>query len=288
MLDRRPVSIGANNQPKNNMTNKRVSARSTGRPARRGAPAAGAVPEPAQRRAAVVRLQSVVKAHEAQRPGARAAALGDAAQPVPGTRAPFPYERALQQLLPQGERAALVVACLAYGPRAAAAWQQFRELTADVESYFENDRTGSKGLLPLLEANLDRNGIGIEAPLRAWLRDCVQREELRGELFESVLEQCVRVLQAAEVQPLLLKSAALALTLGARTPMRPGHALDLLVHPNRIADASSALQAAGFLLECGGPGAVEHPRFRHASGLAVGLHSRLFLLPQLQISGAAL
>ncbi len=243
---------------------------------------AGATPSPANRHALALKLQQVVKAHESARP--EAAPLSAAAP----ARVPFPYESALLGLLPQGERSALLRASLGYGPQALQAWQSFQDAVGDVASYFEQDETGSKGLLPLLEASFDRNGISVARSLRTYVRKCVQLEELRGELYESVLEECMRTLNAAGVYPLLVKSAALALTVGPQTALRAGHAIDLLLHPNQMVDALYALRAGGCFVEATGPGSAAHRQLRHPSGLAVGLHSRIFMLPQLDIRSAQL
>jgi len=245
---------------------------------------AGAAPPAPSRHALALRLQEVVKAHESARPEAAAATTSAEA----AARVPFPYENALLGLLPQGERCALLRATLAYGPPALQAWQSFQDSVGDVEAYFEQDETGCKGLLPLLEASFDRNGIGAARSLRSYVRRCVQLEELRGELYESVLEECVRTLGAAGVYPLLLKSSALAVTVGPQTALRAGHAIDLLLHPNQMADALEALCSGGFCAEAAGPGLAAHRHLRHPSGLAVGVHSRLFMLPQFDIRGAQL
>ncbi len=266
------------------MTNKRAATHFSSRTARRARAlrSAGAAPSLANRSALALRLQEVVKAHESARPESVTPSADATA------RVPFPYESALLGLLPEDERSALLRAVLAYGPQALQAWQFFQASVGDVEAYFEQDETGSKALLPLLEASFDRNGISAARSLRTYVRKCVQLEELRGELYESVLEECVRTLNAAGIYPLLLKSAALALTIGPQTALRAGHAIDLLVHPNQMANALDALRAAGFCVEGTGPGSAAHRHLRHPRGLAVGVHSRVFMLPQLDIPGAEL
>jgi hypothetical protein len=101
------------------------------------------------------------------------------------------------------------------------------------------------------------------------------RAELRGQTYFRVCGQVLEVLEAAAVQPGVLRGAALATSVYPRPALRHCHDLDLLVPLPEQERAVAALRAAGLRAggERPGPGSrcVTHP-----SGLPVLLHSRLF------------
>jgi hypothetical protein len=282
-----PAAAG---QKKKDMTDKQGTLHSSLRQADTSArlPRAALVPQPALARQTALRAQAAIRAIESRQADAERAATSAGARAAAAQRTPFAYESVLRQLLPQGARELLLTACLAPACAARVAWEQFLGTAPDAEAFFEHDATGIQTLLPLLEASLEHHDIAVGQPLRSYLRKGAHREELRGELYAAVLEETVHALHSAGVPTLLLKSAALSMTLYQRTPLRQGYAIDLLVHPNQMAAAVAALDAAGFIAGPLGAGAAVHRDFRHTSGLAVSLHSRLFLMPQFAISGAQL
>jgi hypothetical protein len=92
------------------------------------------------------------------------------------------------------------------------------------------------------------------------------------------LDRCLRALQAAAIRPLVLKGAALAVSLYPDPALRPMSDLDLLVAPARWRAAARVLEALDFVLE----DEAEHgAAFAGPGGVRIELHGALVSCPGL-------
>src|SRR5579864_5000199 len=114
-----------------------------------------------------------------------------------GSRTNIPYESALRRLLPAGERALLLMACLREGAAAAQAWEDFVARVGDVTAYFEADETGLETLLPFVEASLARNRIDAGRAFHTYARAAMVREAQRSMIYADIVEKTIGALEAA-------------------------------------------------------------------------------------------
>ncbi|MEP7313400.1 MAG: nucleotidyltransferase family protein [Pseudomonadota bacterium] len=194
-----------------------------------------------------------------------------------------PFELAYRQLLPSHEQGLLLTACLHTGDAAGRAWSEFGAVAGDPKVYFETNRTGLKGLLPFVGASLAANGVGISKPFQTYVRVAMVREGLRSRIYAEILGTVLDCLGAAQIPVVLLKGGALSAAVYPQPSTRHNHAIDLLVDPRQMLAASAALAQIQFTPGLAGPGAAHHRTFRHSSGLALGLHSRLLFLPHFDL-----
>ncbi len=187
---------------------------------------------------------------------------------------------ALRVILPGEERTLLQRACLLSGEAGRQAWEAWRERTGDAKKTFEDDHTGLKGLLPLVQAALERNGITGDKPLRTYLRAARLREELRSEVYRDICGRVLAALAAADVPVIALKACVVAETAYETPAVRHCHAVDLLVRDRDMARTARILAAQDFararMQLAPGP---DHVSYQHSSGLPLELHSRLFHIP---------
>jgi hypothetical protein len=194
-----------------------------------------------------------------------------------------PFETALRYLLPSREQALLLAACLRDDDEAAHAWMGFVAEVDDPRSYFESDRTGLKGMLPFIEASLARNDIDAGKAFHTYARVALVREELRSRIYGEILDSVLASLDAAGISAVLLKGGALSATVYPQPSTRHTHAIDLLVQPDQMVAARAVLSMAQFAAEPANPGAAFHQDFRHTTGLALGLHTKLLFLPHFEM-----
>lgn len=194
-----------------------------------------------------------------------------------------PYESALLRLMPPHEQTLLLTACLAKGDAAARAWSEFAAEVGDVKTYFEANQTGLKGLLPFVEASLTAHGIDAGKAFQTYARVARVREDLRGRIYADILEAVLAALDAAGIPTVLLKAGAVSATVYPQPSTRHNHAIDLWVDSSQMAAASQVLSRVEFAQGPTASGAAFHRDFRHSSGLALGLHSRLLFLPHFQM-----
>ncbi len=190
---------------------------------------------------------------------------------------------ALRVILPGEERTALLRACLLSGEAGRRAWETWRERTGDARKTFEDDDTGLKGLLPLVQAALERNGITGDKPLLTYLRAARLREELRSKAYRDICGRVLSALAAADVPVIALKACVVAETAYETPAVRHCHAVDLLVRDADMARTAGILAAQDFARArvqlAPGP---DHVSYQHGTGMPLELHSRLFHIPYYQ------
>ena len=187
---------------------------------------------------------------------------------------------ALRVILPGEEPTALLRACLLSGEAGRRAWEAWRERTNDAKKIFEDDDTGLKGLLPLVQAALERNGITGDKPLLTYLRAARLREELRSKVYRDICGRVLSALAAADLPFIALKACVVAETAYETPAVRHCHAVDLLVRDGDMARTAGILAAQDFArarMQLA-PG-LDHVSYQHSSGLPLELHSRLFHIP---------
>ena len=187
---------------------------------------------------------------------------------------------ALRVILPGRERTALLRACLLSGEAGRSAWEAWQERTGDAKKTFEDDNTGLKGLLPLVQAALERNGVTGDRPMLTYARAARLREELRSKVYREICGRVLAALAAADVPVIALKACVVAETAYESPAVRHCHAVDLLVRDGDMARTAQILAAREFTRAwvqlAPGP---HHVSYQHSSSLPLELHSRLFNIP---------
>ena len=193
-------------------------------------------------------------------------------------------EAALQHLLPGRSDTLLLSACLLDGADAAHAWSEFAAAVADPKRYFEADQTGLKGLLPFLGSRLMANDIDPGREFQTYARVAFVREELRSRIYQDILTSVLDAFDAARIEMLLLKGAAVSATVYPQPSARHNHAIDLLVERAQLGAAREVIERLRFAAAPPGPGFADHRDYRHWTGLALGLHARALFLPHLEMA----
>jgi hypothetical protein len=141
--------------------------------------------------------------------------------------------------IPRPAQRRLLDAAVGRGEAAAVAWREWKA-SQDPATI---DRA-SRRLLPAVAANLESAGLG-EAEIAA-LRALA--EAVRGEYRErlSLARPVIAALVDAEIDPLLLKGAALARFYGGDAGRRPMRDVDVLVRPDRLDHAIDVLGRLGY------------------------------------------
>lgn len=189
------------------------------------------------------------------------------------------YETALRRLLPSRQHGLLLKACLCEREVAASAWLEFAAEAQDLKAYFEADQMGLKGMLPFIEASLRDKGIDAGKTFHTYARVALVREELRGKIYGEILDSVLAAFDAAAIPVVLLKGAVHSATNYPQPSTRHNHAIDLLVNTTQMTAAQAILSSIKFSIKPLGFGAAFHRNFRHSTGLALGLHSKLLFLP---------
>lgn len=188
-----------------------------------------------------------------------------------------PIGDSLAVLLPTPEETALLTACLQAGGRARDGWDRWRGSHQASEEGVCDLLATHRTLLPLLAGSASRNGIPMSPQVLAYLRAAALREDLRATRYRQIASEAVSALDRGGAAAVVVRGAVLAATAYPQWSLRHCHDLDLLVGPDRLADAVHALQRAGWL-----PLGAAHPtagaRLRHSSGLEAALHTRPFAL----------
>jgi Uncharacterised nucleotidyltransferase len=174
---------------------------------------------------------------------------------------------------PRQER--LLRAALVEGGAAERAWEEWVAARVDGEPL----DPGSARLFPLVVARL-----GARRSEDATLSRLSERQQwarARLQLFLKVLSGAVEVLEAAGIETLLLKGAALALRHYPEPATRPMSDLDVLVPASRVQEAAALLASAGFAPHAGIPGrarlVTSHAMpFARGPGLVLDLHWHVF------------
>jgi catechol 2,3-dioxygenase-like lactoylglutathione lyase family enzyme len=181
--------------------------------------------------------------------------------------------------LPSAQQLLLLQASLWTGDRALAAWAQWRRGAPNLESI----DLGSRRLLSLAYRNLGPELSGD--PDAARLKDIYRQSWGTNQRGLKVGRRAIDALQAAGLEVLALKGAALIGSAYRDPGARPLGDVDLAVRPERIGEAVRALRAAGLTATDGEPErrlAVRHSlAFRDPSGQEVDLHRGMLWRPGL-------
>lgn len=186
----------------------------------------------------------------------------------------------LSFLLPNREDTLLLRACLHTGHEGREAWKNWQAEVGDPKALFEQDTRGLKGLLPLVEFALRRNEVSAEKSLLTYLRTARVREELRNDIYRSILKQTLTALSVVNIAVIVLRGSALADTVYEEAGSRHNHGIDFLVEEAHMQHATKVLLELGLKTAMQQPGVtLHHLRFEHETGLPVELHCKLFYLP---------
>lgn len=102
------------------------------------------------------------------------------------------------------------------------------------------------GLSPLLQKHLKEAQITLPPAMARTLHLLVRRQQKQAETRLKILEEILTIFHEEEIQPILLKGAALSLTLYPDPALRPMRDLDILVAPQEVNRAQQLLKANGY------------------------------------------
>ena len=175
--------------------------------------------------------------------------------------------------LPSPRQQLLIRAAVLEGAAAVDAWQQWKHGTDGHEL-----DVGSERLLPLVHRNL--LGLGVDE-LR--LRDAYRATRSTNEQFFSAIRPVLQRMRGAGVRTMLLKGAALTVSVYRDRGVRTMHDIDVLVPRADAATAVQVMVDSGWTTDLPLP-PLDKPHlprhgqhFRDPSGVAVDLHWHLFL-----------
>jgi hypothetical protein len=144
-------------------------------------------------------------------------------------------------------------------------------------------------LSPLVYARLREKG--AEAPRAMWdrLRMAYALESSRAQEVRRASGRALQVLEEAGVTPIPLRGVVLAELCYPDPALRHCHDLDLLVDPERLPTATSALTRAGFARSQSSDASRSRAaQFTDPSGFPITLHRELFQIPHYAVSHEAL
>jgi hypothetical protein len=125
-----------------------------------------------------------------------------------------------------------------------------------------------------------RNNVKLQPGLATILKSAYLREQLRYTSYRNILSDALATLVPGSVSAIILKGAALAETAYPEPALRHSHDIDLLIEPRSLSSAVSLLVASGLRpLPSRGKRAIQSAVLCHASGLPLGLYTRLFQIP---------
>lgn len=195
----------------------------------------------------------------------------------------FQLRGILPLILPRRDHTLLLRACLAVDQQARQAWEAWLKLVGDPKSAFERDQSGLKGLLPFIQHSLNKNQLDVDEQFRTYLRVSILREELRSDIYRTILRDVLSTLHSTDIREIVLKGAALSETVYDHPNVRHNHAIDILLRDAELSDAARVLRRLHVKEnEDGGPKRLHHREFVHETGLPIVLHTQLFLLPYYQ------
>jgi len=193
-------------------------------------------------------------------------------------------------VLPTPDETSLARACLATGDAGRQAWAVCQERFGDLIRVFREDSRGLKRWAPLLQDALRRHEVVPPPALATVLRAAAFQEELRTREYQRIVREVLSRLQAAEVPVLVLKGPALAERVYPRPALRHSHDLELLVRQPHDLD-----RVVNLLVPLGArpmpptwPAPADAVLLQHATGLPIGLCTRLFRTPHYHIPTEAL
>jgi hypothetical protein len=147
--------------------------------------------------------------------------------------------RPVQGWRPTSQQELLLRAALSQGDEVLRSWQQWKK--ADDLDHLDG---GSARLLPLLYHNLKIHN--VEDPIMARLKEEYVHAWSNNELLFHDIAALLRIFQAAGVETILLKGAALALHFYVDAGLRPMSDVDILVRPEKAKLAIKLLHEAGW------------------------------------------
>jgi hypothetical protein len=156
------------------------------------------------------------------------------------------FRAALGVMLPNEVETELLRACLYPGEAADRAWRAWLSRVGDPATWFERERTGIKGLVPLVHVNLTRNQVGIAPTFNTYLRAAYFREELRGNAYRRILDELLDALGQVGLSPVVLEGCALSDTLYDDSKARHSHGIELLFTEKEARTAESLASRIGF------------------------------------------
>jgi hypothetical protein len=133
----------------------------------------------------------------------------------------------------------LLEAALREGPAALEAWDRWRA-AVDLQRL----DGGYLHILPLLYTNL--RALGVPDPSVERFRHVYRATWYANQLRSSAAADVSRAFEAAGIEVMLLKGAALSLLYYRDPGLRPMQDLDVLVHPDAVASAARILQRLGW------------------------------------------
>jgi hypothetical protein len=200
---------------------------------------------------------------------------------------PPPAAECLELLAPTPEEVDLLRTCLWRGPAAYAAWGRWQRTVGDPLTAFQRDVSGVKALLPLLHRGLQGSDTNVAtSAVRHALGAAYARETVRWQAYAAVCARAFDPLAAARIAFLVLKGAALAVSVYPKPAMRHSHDIDVLIDAGDVDRAAAVLQTAGFApARHFGPPAARSMRLVSPEQVPIELHTRPYRLPYYATAG---
>lgn len=187
---------------------------------------------------------------------------------------------ALRVMLPTPVETLLLRGCLLPGKPGRDAWKAWYQRVPNPNKVFEENRTGLKGLLPLVRKGIEGTGFDGDKGLQTYARAAYLHEERRYKAYRDLCTQVLTALNAAQIPVIALKACVVAETAYQEPADRHCHALDLLVQENDVVRVGAVIEGADFAKSKiqlrPGP---QHVSYQHKFGLPLELHTRLLALP---------
>ena len=180
---------------------------------------------------------------------------------------------ALSTILPTPEDTLLLRACLTPGESGKLACEAWLK---QHQNGFKKEAI--KAFLPLFLHAVKKHAVKVDAAFLTVLRTAVLREELRTNTYNRICCELFSALSDYVIPTIVLGGAALADTVYAHPALRHSHDIDVLIPDVEFSRTERLIASLRFksvnLPEAGS----QHWEFKHASGLPLQLHSRLFQL----------
>ncbi|MGH8545840.1 MAG: nucleotidyltransferase domain-containing protein [Gammaproteobacteria bacterium] len=179
--------------------------------------------------------------------------------------------------MPTPEDTLLLRACLNSGKPGKQACEAWLKQHAELQNGLRSD--AAKAFLPLFLLAVQNHGIETDTAVLTVLRTAALREELRTNTYNGICRDVFSTLLDNGIPTIVLAGAALADTVYSDPALRHSHDIDILIPDEEIGRAGSLLPSLGFEAVEPSQSGLRHWKFRHACGLPLELHSRLFQIP---------
>ena len=180
----------------------------------------------------------------------------------------------LSGILPTPEDTLFLRACLTPGESGKLASEAWLE---QHQNRFKKEAI--KAFLPLLLRATQKHGVKVDATFLTVLRTATLREELRTNTYKRICGDVFLALSDQTIPTIVLGGAALADTVYADPALRHSHDIDVLIPDMQFSRTGSLIASLRFKFVKVSDAGSHHWEFKHASGLPLQLHSRLFQLP---------